>query len=102
VHLGKRTTEIEAVWQRTLNSYGNSNESRVGYCIGLTYPPGLERTNREPAAGRHHRGSDRKVLPLSVRHLAIGFGEAMSEPFVVTENGGERLSDVRRELVVIE
>ena len=30
------------------------------------------------------------------------FGAAVSEPFVVTENGGERLSDVRRELIIID
>ena len=30
------------------------------------------------------------------------FGAAVSEPFVVTEGGGERLSDVARELIVID
>ena len=30
------------------------------------------------------------------------FGAAISEPFVVTENGGERLSNVARELIVID
>jgi Xaa-Pro aminopeptidase len=30
------------------------------------------------------------------------FGAAISEPFIVTDNGGERLCDVARELIVIE
>lgn len=30
------------------------------------------------------------------------FGAAVSEPFVVTENGGERLCDVQRGLVIID
>jgi len=29
-------------------------------------------------------------------------GAAVSEPFTVTEDGGVRLSDVRRELIVID
>jgi len=30
------------------------------------------------------------------------YGAAVSEPFVVTERGGERLADAPRELIVIE
>ena len=99
---GVTCEEVEAVWQRTLNKYGYSKESRVGYSIGLNYPPDWgERT-------ASLRPGDKTALQAGMCfHFQSGvwlesFGAAVSEPFVVTENGGERLSHVRRELVVIK
>ena len=99
---GVTCEEVEAVWQRTLKKYGYSKESRVGYSIGLNYPPDWgERT-------ASLRPGDTTVLQAGMCfHFQSGmwlenFGAAVSEPFVVTDNGGERLSDVSRELIVID
>ena len=93
---------VEAVWQKVLRRGGYSKESRVGYSIGLTYPPDWgERT-------ASLRPGDETVLEAGMCfHLQSGvwldnFGAAVSEPFVVTDRGGERLCDVRRELIVID
>ncbi len=94
--------EAAAAWQRTLRKYGYSQQSRVGYSIGLNYPPDWgERT-------ASLRPGDKTVLQAGMCfHFQSGmwlddFGAAVSEPFVVTENGGERLSNVSRELIVID
>jgi Xaa-Pro aminopeptidase len=98
---GVSCEEVEAVWQSTLKKYGYSKESRVGYSIGLNYPPDWgERT-------ASLRPGDKTVLEAGMCfHFQSGmwlddFGAAVSEPFVVTDNGGERLSNVKRELIVI-
>lgn len=99
---GVSCEEVEAVWQKVLNANGYSKPSRVGYSIGLNYPPDWgERT-------ASLRPGDKTVLePGMCFHFQSGvwledFGAAVSEPFVVTEDGGERLCDAPRELIVID
>lgn len=99
---GVTCEEVEAVWQRNLNKHGYRKESRVGYSIGLNFPPDWgERT-------ASLRPGDETVLKAGMCfHFQSGvwledFGAAVSEPFVVTDSGGERLSNVRRELIVID
>ncbi len=99
---GVTCEEIEAIWQAVLKRHGYSKESRVGYSIGLNYPPDWgERT-------ASLRPGDKTVMQSGMCfHFQSGmwlenYGAAISEPFVVTESGGERLSDVSRELIVID
>ena len=93
---------VEAVWQQILNKHGYHKESRVGYSIGLNFPPDWgERT-------ASLRPGDKTELQAGMCfHFQSGvwlenFGAAVSEPFVVTERGGERLCDVRRGLIVVD
>ncbi|MFT5218431.1 MAG: ectoine hydrolase [Planctomycetota bacterium] len=99
---GVSCEEVEAVWQAVLKRHGYSKESRVGYSIGLNYPPDWgERT-------ASLRPGDKTELESGMCfHFQSGmwldnYGAAISEPFVVTEQGGERLSDVARELIIID
>lgn len=99
---GATCEEVEAVWQKVLNKHGYSKESRVGYSIGLNYPPDWgERT-------ASLRPGDKTVLePGMCFHFQSGvwlddFGAGVSEPFVVTEKGGEKLATAARELIVID
>jgi ectoine hydrolase len=98
---GNRAEQVEAAWQAVLRRNGLSKESRVGYSIGLGYPPDWgERTVSL-------RPGDETVLETGMCfHMQAGlwlsdFGVAISESFVVTETGGERLCDVARELIAI-
>ena len=93
---------VEAVWQQVLNKNGYQKESRVGYSIGLNFPPDWgERT-------ASLRPGDKTELQAGMCfHFQSGvwlenFGAAVSEPFVVTERGGERLCDVQRGLIVVD
>jgi ectoine hydrolase len=99
---GVMCEEVEAVWQQVLGRHGLKKESRVGYSIGLNYPPDWgERT-------ASFRPGDKTEMQTGMCfHFQSGmwldfYGAAISEPFVVTEKGGERLCDVRRELIVID
>lgn len=99
---GVTCEEVEAVWQGVLKRYGYSKESRVGYSIGLNYPPdwGERTASLRP-------GDTTELQAGMCFHFQSGmwldnFGAAVSEPFVVTESGGERLSDVARELIIID
>lgn len=98
---GVTCEDVEATWQKALNARGYAKPSRVGYSIGLNFPPDWgERT-------ASLRPGDRTELqPGMCFHFQSGvwlegLGAAVSEPFVVTTNGAERLSDVARELIVI-
>ena len=94
--------EVEEIWQGVLKRNGYQKESRVGYSIGLNYPPDWgERT-------ASLRSGDDTVLESGMCfHFQSGmwledFGAAISEPFVVTEKGGERLTNFNRELIIID
>jgi ectoine hydrolase len=99
---GVSAEQVESVWQQVLNKNGYHKESRVGYSIGLNFPPDWgERT-------ASLRPGDKTILETGMCfHFQSGvwlddFGAAISEPFMVTEQGGERLCDVQRGLVIID
>jgi len=99
---GVTCEEVEAVWQKVLNRNGYTKASRVGYSIGLNYPPdwGERTASLRP-------GDTTELQAGMCFHFQSGmwldaYGAAISEPFIVTEKGGERLCDVRRELIVID
>ncbi len=99
---GATCEQVEAVWQRILNRNGLEKKSRVGYSIGLAFPPDWgERT-------MSLRQGDKTVLESGMCfHFQSGvwldaYGAAISESFVVTESGGERLCDAVRRLIVID
>ena len=98
---GTTCEEVEAIWQSVLNRHDFEKKSRVGYSIGLYYPPDCgERT-------ASLRPGDQTVLQAGMCfHFQSGvwldaFGAAISESVVVTDQGGERLCSVPRELIVI-
>jgi ectoine hydrolase len=99
---GVTCEEVEAIWQKVLRRNGYSKDTRVGYSIGINYPPDWgERTVSI-------RPGEKTVLQEGMCfHFQSGvwlksFGAAISEPFVVTKKGGERLANVERQLFTID
>jgi ectoine hydrolase len=99
---GNTATQVEAAWQAVLRRDGLKKESRVGYSIGLAYPPdwGERTVSLRPA-------DETELQAGMCFHLQSGvwlsdWGVAISESFIVTEKGGERLCDAPRELIVID
>ena len=98
---GATCADVEAVWQRVLNRHGYRKESRVGYSIGVGFPPDWGERSASLRPG------DATVLEAGMCfHFQSGmwlddFGAAISESFVVTESGGERLCAVDRRLFVV-
>src|SRR5699024_7147308 len=86
---GVTCEELESVWRRVIEKSGIKKESRMGYSVGLNYPPDW---------GEHTaslRPQDRTVLePNMTFHLIPGIwmdnmGVEISESFRVTETGVE-------------
>ena len=93
--------EVELVWRNHIAKAGLEKESRIGYSMGLNYPPDW---------GEHTaslRPGDKTVLaPNMTFHMILGmwmdnYGFECSESFRVTENGCETFADFPRKLFVI-
>lgn len=94
--------EMESAWNKVISKHGIEKESRLGYAMGLNFPPDW---------GEHTasiRKGDKTVLqPNMTFHLIPGlwfddYGIEISESFRVTETGAEVLADFQRELIVKE
>ncbi len=97
---GATAEDVEAAWRKAIAGSGIEKESRIGYSIGLSYPPDWgERTISL-------RPGDKTVLQADMTlHCipAIWLGEwgiEISECFRVTERGGVPFAEVPRELFV--
>lgn len=92
--------ELEETWRTTIKKHGYEKEARLGYSVGLNYPPDWG----------EHTGSIRKgdstVLQQNMTfHLipALWFnkdGIEISETFRVTEKGSERFTSYPQELII--
>ena len=92
--------EVEAAWRKVIARHGLKKESRIGYSIGVAYPPDW---------GEHTislRPGDKSVLePGNVVHCILGmwmqgWGIEVSETILVTEKGNETLTRFPREIHV--
>ena len=99
---GVTCAEVEATWQATLTRYGYRKDSRVGYSIGLNYPPDWGERTASLRPGDTTELQEGMCFHFQSGMWLDDYGAAISEPFVVTENGADRLSNVKRELIVID
>ncbi len=92
--------EVELVWRNIIAKVGLEKKSRIGYSMGLNYPPDW---------GEHTaslRPGDKTILqPNMTFHMILGmwmddWGFECSESFRVTENGCETFADVPRKLFI--
>ncbi|WP_257350910.1 M24 family metallopeptidase [Pseudalkalibacillus decolorationis] len=92
--------EIEETWRKTIVKSGIIKESRLGYSMGLNYPPDW---------GEHTasiRKGDKTILqPNMTFHLIPGiwldnYGFEASESFRVTEKGCETFASLPRQLFI--
>jgi len=97
---GVRCEEVELAWRGVIARAGLAKESRIGYAMGLNYPPDW---------GEHTaslRPGDQTVLaPNMTFHMILGmwmddWGFECSESFRVTEDGCETFADFPRKLFV--
>ena len=98
VEPGVTCEAVERAWRETIAQYGVEKEDRIGYSMGLGYPPDW---------GEHTasiRPGDETVLEEGMTfHMIPGlweddFGVELSETFRVTSAGAETLADFPREL----
>ncbi|APG14952.1 hypothetical protein BKD09_42195 [Bradyrhizobium japonicum] len=100
VRPGMTCGEVEGVWRRVINSHGLLKECRIGYPVGIGYPPTWGELTYSL------RPSDRTVLePNMTFHCIPGiwtdeWGLMISESLRVTESGAQCLCQFPRELIV--
>lgn len=99
---GNTCESVEAAWRAVIARHGLSKESRIGYSVGLGYPPDW---------GEHtmslRQGDRTELRPNMTFHMILGmwmdgWGFEISETIAVTETGVETLCSVPRGLVVKE
>jgi Xaa-Pro dipeptidase len=97
---GALAEEVEAAWRRVIERHGIAKESRIGYSVGLGYPPDWgERTlSLRP-------GDKTELQPDMTVHVIPGiwqddWGLEISECIRITETGAETFCDFPRQLFV--
>ena len=97
---GEAAESVEAAWRRVIERHGLRKESRIGYSIGLAYPPDW---------GEHtislRQGDRTELAPGNVLHAILGmwmdgWGIEVSETILVTERGCETLTSFPRDIHV--
>ncbi|GAK06718.1 M24 family metallopeptidase [Geomicrobium sp. JCM 19038] len=95
---GVTAEQVEEVWRESIGKHGFIKASRLGYSIGLSYPPDW---------GEHtisFRKGDRSLLePGMTFHLMPGiwfdeFGVEITESVLITDNGVETLTNFPRDV----
>lgn len=100
VRPGRTCAEVESAFRRSLARHGLEKEARIGYSIGLGYPPAVgERT------ASLRKGDETVLQPGMCFHMMPGLwlddvGIAITQSFAVTESGHEALSSTPRKLFV--
>lgn len=95
---GTRCEELENAWRTTIARYGIEKESRIGYPVGIGYPP----TWGELTCS--FRPGDKTVLEEGMTFHCIPalwmdkYGLVVSESFVVTATGAKTFADFPRKL----
>ncbi|WP_413317615.1 M24 family metallopeptidase [Agrococcus sp. 1P02AA] len=97
---GRTIAEVHGAWQAHIAKEGIEKPSRLGYSIGIGYPPDWgERTVSI-------RGDEQTVIePGMCLHIIAGmwmsgYGCELSESLAVTQDGVEVLTEAPRELIV--
>jgi ectoine hydrolase len=100
VRPGVTCEEVEAAWRGHIAAHGLEKASRIGYSVGLGYPPdwGEHTMSLRP-------GDTTPLEPGMTFHMIVGmwmddWGFDVSETFVVTASGAECLCSFPRDLVV--
>ena len=102
MHADVATGEVHKAWQKVLDSYGLEKKSRIGYSIGVGYPPDW---------GEHTlsvRADEKTVVPENaVVHIILGmwmdgWGMELSETLHVKKRNCVRLSKLSQDVQLIE
>jgi len=100
VRPGVQCQDVEAAWRDTIGRAGYAKPSRIGYSIGVNYPP-----NWADHTASLRPGDTTVLVPDMTFHLMLGmwmeaWGYELSETFRVTESGYELFADFPQQLFV--
>jgi len=91
---------VHKAFDWVIRSHGMEKGSRLGYSIGIGYPPDWGERTISLRPGETTELAAGMALHIIPGMWTDGFGYEMSEPVVVTDTGVERLTDLPQELTV--
>jgi ectoine hydrolase len=91
---------VHKAFDRVIGSHGMEKESRIGYSIGIGYPPDWGERTVSLRPGETTELAEGMALHVIPGMWRDGFGYELSESVVVTATGVERLTDLPHELTV--
>ncbi|MPV39061.1 M24 family metallopeptidase [Georgenia subflava] len=98
---GRTAHEVHAVGQAVLADAGLVKESRMGYSIGLGYPPDWGEHTVSLRPGEQVALQAGMCFHVILGMWMDGWGYELSEPVVVTAGGVERLTRLTQNLTII-
>ena len=93
--------ELHAGFDAHLRRHGLRKDSRIGYSIGIGYPPDWGERTVSLRAGEPTVLRAGMAFHLMLGMWMDGWGYEVSEPVLVGATGAERLTDLPRELTVL-
>ena len=99
---GATTDEVAAAFTHVISAAGYTKTSRLGYSIGIGYPPDWGERTVSLRAGDGTELAENMTFHLLAGMWMTGFGFELSESIRVSATGVEVLTDVPRELIVVD
>lgn len=98
---GATAHDVAAAWNAVIARAGYAKPSRIGYAIGLNYPPDWGERSLSLREGEHRALEKNMCFHMILGMWMDDWGYELSETFRVTASGGpEVLTSFPRELVV--
>lgn len=99
---GSTPAEAVASWDAVLKRNGYEKRSRLGYSIGIGFPPDWGEHTVSLRADDHTELQENMTFHVIAGMWMTGYGFEVSEPVRVTAQGAECFASVPRELIVKE
>lgn len=99
---GATPHEAHTAFTAVISKAGLTKESRIGYSIGIGYPPDWGERTVSLRANDHTELKAGMAFHVILGMWMDGWGYELSEPIVITDSGAERLTDQPQHLTVKE
>jgi len=97
---GVSGTAVHAAFNAVITAYGLAKESRIGYSIGIGYPPDWGERTVSLRSGEQTELAAGMAFHVILGMWMDGWGYELSESVVVTPTGAERLTHLPQELTI--
>lgn len=95
---GNYCEQVEAAWRDSISRFGLVKESRIGYSVGIGYPPDWGEHTASLRAGDRTELRENMVFHMICGIWQEGWGIVISEALRVTDKGAETFAKVPRGL----
>jgi ectoine hydrolase len=97
---GSQAQDVEAAWRKAIARHGLKKESRIGYSIGVAYPPDWGEHTISLREGDETLLEQGHVLHSILGMWMEGWGIEISETILIADDGCETLTRFPREIFV--